>query len=104
MSTEKATNGSRASACYAAAGELFGHLRDSLGFGELVMFTRTWGQSAPTRVMAYQWTFNAKGHRYCCDRSVSFDELELARSMKSLADHIAEVWKNEHRKTEEQSA
>lgn len=91
--------------CYAAAGELFGRLRESLGFGELVMFTRTWGQSAPPRVMAYQWTFKAKGERYCCEESVPFEELEHLRSIESLASHLSDKWNHQHRRqTEESSA
>ena len=91
--------------CYAAAGELFGHLRESLGFGELVMLTRTWGQSAPPRVMAYQWTFKAKGERYCCEESVPFLELEHLRSIESFAAHLSDKWKRQYRRqTGESSA
>ena len=98
-------SGSVASRCYAAAGEVFGHLRESLGFGELVMFTRTWGQSAPPRVMAYQWTCNAKGERYCYEESVTFVELEHLRSVEAFAEHLSDKWKNQHRRqTEESSA
>jgi hypothetical protein len=85
----------RALHCYAAAGELFGHLREALGFGELVMFTRTWGDSAPPRVMAYQWTFKAKGERYCIEHSVPLVELEHMRSVEAFASHLSDQWKHQ---------
>lgn len=105
MTTKKDGGSSAPMGCYAAAGELYGHLRTSLGFGELVMFTRTWGESAPPRVMAYQWTFNARGERYCCEELVAFVELEYLRSVESFAEHLSAKWKHQHRRqTEESSA
>ena len=98
------TSAPRSSRCYAAAGELYGHLRTSLGFGELVMFTRTWGQSAPPMAMAYQWTFKAKGERYCCEESVSLLKLEYRQRIEAFAEHLSDKWKHQYRRQTEKSS
>jgi hypothetical protein len=91
--------------CYATAGELFGHLRESLGFGELVMLTRTWGQSAQPRVVAYQWAFKVGGERYCCEEAVALLELEHMQSIQVFAKHLSDKWKHQHKtQTKEPSA
>ena len=78
---------------YAAAGELFGRLRDRLGFGDLVMFSKSPG------VITYQWTYKARSDLYCQEFSVAFDVL-AAYSANSLAFNISEQWK---RKVQEES-
>lgn len=79
---------------FANAGELFGCLHNSLGFGELTML-----MSSEQQAMCYNWMFKAKGCLYCCKQFVSFCELESSKDLKALASHIAETWKSEHRKT-----
>ena len=71
---------------YAAAGELFGRLRDCLGFGDLAMFSKSPG------VITYQWTFNGRSGLYCQESSVTFEVL-AAYSSRSLAFNISEQWK-----------
>lgn len=90
--------------CYAVAGELFGHLRESLGFGNLVMFTRTWGQAAPPRAIAYQWRFNANGKQYGVEECVLFIELEHLPNVAVFAQHLSDRWKNQCRRQVEESS
>lgn len=97
--SESAPRSSDCYTAYRAAGEVFGRLRESLGFGELVMFTRTWGESAPPRSVAFQWTFKAGDRRYCCEENVSFIELKHLRSVEAFAGRLSDKWKHEHRKT-----
>lgn len=96
---ESAPRSSDCYTAYRAAGEVFGRLRQALGFGELVMFTRTCGQSASPRAVSFQWAFKAADQRYCCEENVTMIELTNLRSLEAFANHLCDKWKNEHRKT-----
>lgn len=86
--------------CYAAyrlAGELFGRLREALGFGELTMTTRTWGNAARPSAVAYQWCVSVKGSPFCYEIDVTFREFQLMKDGGSFAEHQSEKWKRHHR-------
>lgn len=84
--------------CFRAAGEMFGILRTELGFGDLIMRTPTWGPSVPPAAISFDWSFTAKGNRYACSETVSFDELAMSNRLTVLAKEISDRWKAQHRR------
>jgi hypothetical protein len=81
------------SRCYAihrAAGEMYGRLSDALGFGDLSMRSCDTG-------FVFRWVFNAKGQRHTSEWAVL--DFELSEEyIWTIAENVAESWKNEHRK------
>ena len=90
---KKLVMGSGDSRIYSAAGELFGYLRKGLGFGDLVMFERTWGDSTSPQAISYRWGFDANGKRHGIEHTVSIVELEHIRSVDAFAFNIITKWK-----------
>ena len=80
---------------YAAAGELFGHLRKALGFGELTMTTRTWGQAKPPNAVVYEWEFDQNGRVYQLAEVVSSEMLFNAWGIEAFARQLAAKWKRQ---------
>ena len=78
---------------YRTAGELFGRLRQSVGFGELVMI-------AEDRAVSFRWTFKSGNERYYCQWTSTDVELSHIEHIESFADDIASGWKAEHRTVE----
>ena len=76
--------------CFAIAGELYGHLQDLLGFGDLVMF------APDKRMVSYRWTFKAQGKRYGIEETISFCELEQMHSVEDFAKYLSGKWKGEY--------
>jgi hypothetical protein len=90
----KDVDGSAASDCYAAyrlAGELFGRLETSLGFGKLTLHK-------DARVFVFSWGFTAKGKSYGNQWSLDSREMLMDQHMLDRAESIARKWKAEHRK------
>jgi hypothetical protein len=74
---------------YRIAGELYGRLKQELGFGELVMLSHN------SSIM-FQWDFSAKGKRYRCQEAVSLMSLHHM-DIETLTTQISSGWKREHR-------
>ena len=81
------------------AGELYGRLRDELGFGNLTMSGKHIG-CLPSKPNAswFQWSFKAKEKFF--QSEVVIDERELfdsSSNLQLLAQYYADRWKEEAR-------
>ena len=83
---------------YQIAGEIFGRLRKALGFGELLMFTRTCDAVSLPQTVAYRWEFKIGKRRYFSQEDIPFIKLGTLRSTEAFSQSLAEKWKYEHRK------
>lgn len=83
---------------YAIAGEVFGHLQDCIGFGEIAMLRPPREREAQP-VIIYRWEFKANGQWHSCEMSIAFDELASLTSAKPLAEYIAAMLRANARTT-----
>jgi hypothetical protein len=79
-------------AIHRAAGEIYGRLREQLGFGVLSM-------RADAGQFVFQWRFNANGKQYQSECAILDFELLDEYCLHNIP-NVANAWKNEHRKIE----
>jgi hypothetical protein len=73
---------------YRVAGEIYGRLRESLGFGRLSLVID--GGHA-----YFRWTFNTKRGPYVCEWATLMSGLRLNQSIESIAKSISNRWKTD---------
>jgi hypothetical protein len=78
---------------YSVAGELFGHLRNSLGFGDLTMSTLTFSGEEQPNAIVYKLLFEHSGRRCTCQECVLFSELKNLRSVEAFSQRLSDKWK-----------
>ena len=76
---------------YKAAGELFGHLRKGLGFGDLTM-------SCPDiNAVVFHWSFTSDGKRHSQQETIPLEDLPKSNHIKEHAQYLALRWKRDAR-------